>query len=112
MGIEPDLDDSFADADQTSLIGSVTAGAGATAGAAGAAGAAAAAGAGSALYGANNPAGASMPLIGHSEFPRSLEALLDQLGLRKYLATFADQDVDLQVFLSLTDNDLKEVGIK
>lgn len=25
---------------------------------------------------------------------------------------FEEQDVDLQVFLSLTDNDLKEIGIK
>jgi hypothetical protein len=41
-----------------------------------------------------------------------LGALLEQLGLSKYTALFAEQDVDLQVFLSLTDNDLKEIGIK
>ena len=28
------------------------------------------------------------------------------------LDKFEEQDVDLQVFLSLTDNDLKEIGIK
>lgn len=45
-------------------------------------------------------------------FPRDLASLLEQLGLSKYLPTFDEQDVDLQVFLSLTDNDLKEIGIK
>ncbi len=44
--------------------------------------------------------------------PPDLASLLRELGLSKYLATFEDQDVDLPVFLSLTDNDLKEVGIK
>ena len=41
-----------------------------------------------------------------------LAALLEQIGVGKYAALFAEQDVDLQVFLSLTDNDLKEIGIK
>ena len=41
-----------------------------------------------------------------------LPAMLEQLGLTKYLPIFEEQDVDLQVFLSLTDNDLKEIGIK
>ncbi|KAK7105889.1 hypothetical protein V1264_017212 [Littorina saxatilis] len=41
-----------------------------------------------------------------------LETVLQQLGLTKYLSVFEEQDVDLQVFLSLTDNDLKEIGIK
>ncbi|XP_060073804.1 ankyrin repeat and SAM domain-containing protein 3-like [Ylistrum balloti] len=44
--------------------------------------------------------------------PQDLAGLLDQLGLTRYLAVFEEQDVDLQVFLSLTDADLKEVGIK
>ncbi|XP_045208029.2 LOW QUALITY PROTEIN: ankyrin repeat and SAM domain-containing protein 3-like [Mercenaria mercenaria] len=44
--------------------------------------------------------------------PLDLASLLEQLGLSKYLPTFDEQDVDLQVFLSLTDNDLKEIGIK
>ncbi|XP_061169917.1 ankyrin repeat and SAM domain-containing protein 3-like [Saccostrea echinata] len=46
------------------------------------------------------------------EHPRDLPSLLHQLGLTKYLKVFEEQDVDLQVFLSLTDNDLKEIGIK
>ncbi|XP_052258661.1 ankyrin repeat and SAM domain-containing protein 3-like [Dreissena polymorpha] len=44
--------------------------------------------------------------------PNDLGALLEGLGLSKYLTTFEEQDVDLQVFLSLNDNDLKEIGIK
>lgn len=44
--------------------------------------------------------------------PRDLAEMLAQLGLTKYLETFTEQDVDLQVFLSMTDNDLKELGIK
>ncbi|CAH1795911.1 unnamed protein product [Owenia fusiformis] len=44
--------------------------------------------------------------------PRDLAGLLEELGLSKYLVTFEEQDVDLQVFLTLTDTDLKEVGIK
>ncbi|XP_074652445.1 ankyrin repeat and SAM domain-containing protein 3-like isoform X2 [Tubulanus polymorphus] len=43
---------------------------------------------------------------------KDLKTLLQQLGLTKYLTVFEEQDVDLQVFLSLTDNDLKEIGIK
>lgn len=44
--------------------------------------------------------------------PQDLETLLQQLDLSKYFHVFQDQDVDLAVFLSLTDNDLKEIGIK
>ena len=44
--------------------------------------------------------------------PRDLAQMLSDLGLSKYLDKFEEQDVDLQVFLSLTDNDLKEIGIK
>ena len=44
--------------------------------------------------------------------PCDIDTLLRQLGLAKYAPVFDEQDVDLQVFLSLTDNDLKEVGIK
>ncbi|XP_014784896.1 ankyrin repeat and SAM domain-containing protein 3 isoform X1 [Octopus bimaculoides] len=47
-----------------------------------------------------------------SDKPQTLVELLQQLGLLKYLPVFEEQDVDLQVFLSLTDNDLKEIGIK
>lgn len=44
--------------------------------------------------------------------PGDLATLLDQIGLGKYFSEFEKEDVDLQVFLSLTDNDLKEIGIK
>ena len=49
---------------------------------------------------------------GFEERPKDLATLLQQLGLSKYQSTFDEQDVDLQVFLSLTDNDLKEIGIE
>ena len=41
-----------------------------------------------------------------------LAAFLMELGLAKYIPVFSEQEVNLQVFLSLTDNDLKEIGIK
>lgn len=41
-----------------------------------------------------------------------LKSLLESLNLEKYFAKFEEQDVDLRVFLTLTDADLKEVGIK
>ncbi|XP_050416603.2 ankyrin repeat and SAM domain-containing protein 3 [Patella vulgata] len=51
------------------------------------------------------------PIIPPS-YPQDLASLLEKHGLCKYLPIFEEQDVDLTVFLSLTDNDLKEVGIK
>ena len=50
--------------------------------------------------------------VEESKRPKDLSALLTQIGLVKYMALFEEQDVDLQVFLSLTDDDLKEVGVK
>ncbi|XP_045132282.1 ankyrin repeat and SAM domain-containing protein 3-like [Portunus trituberculatus] len=44
--------------------------------------------------------------------PTDLETLLDQVGLSSYLPVFHEQDVDLQIFLTLTDQDLKECGIQ
>lgn len=44
--------------------------------------------------------------------PQNLAELLEELSLTKYLPIFEEQDVDLQVFLTLTDNDLHEIGIK
>ncbi|PIK54127.1 putative ankyrin repeat and SAM domain-containing protein 3 isoform X1 [Apostichopus japonicus] len=41
-----------------------------------------------------------------------LQGLLKSLNLSKYVSVFEEQDVDLRVFLTLTDSDLKEVGIK
>lgn len=44
--------------------------------------------------------------------PMNLHQLLVELGLAKYSPIFEEQDVDLAVFLTLTDNDLKEIGVK
>lgn len=63
----------------------------------------------------HNPLLQDQQFFGHPKAdgqPQDLAGLLDQLGLTRYLAVFEEQDVDLQVFLSLTDADLKEVGIK
>ncbi|KAK3852870.1 hypothetical protein Pcinc_040555 [Petrolisthes cinctipes] len=44
--------------------------------------------------------------------PTNLETLLNQIGLSSYMSVFQEQDVDLQIFLTLTDQDLKECGIQ
>ncbi len=41
-----------------------------------------------------------------------LKSLLESLNLDKYYSKFEEQDVDLRVFLTMTDADLKDVGIK
>ena len=46
-----------------------------------------------------------------SSSPSDLATLLAELNLSKYLSVFEEQDVDLPVFLTLSDADLKEVGI-
>ncbi|XP_025021566.1 ankyrin repeat and SAM domain-containing protein 3 isoform X3 [Python bivittatus] len=43
--------------------------------------------------------------------PQDLAAFLDQIGCLKYLQIFEEQDVDLRIFLTLTESDLKEIGI-
>ncbi|XP_078519159.1 ankyrin repeat and SAM domain-containing protein 3 isoform X1 [Lissotriton helveticus] len=43
--------------------------------------------------------------------PKDLTEFLDQIGCLKYLPVLESQDVDLRVFLTLTEADLKEVGI-
>ncbi|KAL0974084.1 hypothetical protein UPYG_G00215200 [Umbra pygmaea] len=40
-----------------------------------------------------------------------LDDLLNQLGLGKYIEVFQQQEIDLQTFLTLSDDDLKEVGL-
>ncbi|PNJ16627.1 ANKS3 isoform 26, partial [Pongo abelii] len=40
-----------------------------------------------------------------------LATLLEQIGCLKYLQVFEEQDVDLRIFLTLTESDLKEIGI-
>ena len=43
---------------------------------------------------------------------QDLETLLADIGCSKYYPVFKDQDVDLQIFLTLSEADLKEIGIK
>ncbi|XP_060116922.1 ankyrin repeat and SAM domain-containing protein 3 [Heteronotia binoei] len=43
--------------------------------------------------------------------PQDLAAFLEQIGCLKYLQVFEEQDIDLRIFLTLTESDLKEIGI-
>ncbi|KAM4631605.1 ankyrin repeat and SAM domain-containing protein 3 isoform 2-T3 [Discoglossus pictus] len=43
--------------------------------------------------------------------PKDLAEMLDQIGCSKYLSIFQEQDVNLRIFLTLTESDLREVGI-
>ncbi|XP_061561382.1 ankyrin repeat and SAM domain-containing protein 3 [Phycodurus eques] len=43
--------------------------------------------------------------------PKDLAEFLEQLGFSKYLPLLDEQDIDLRIFLTLTENDLKEIGI-
>ncbi|XP_035876871.1 ankyrin repeat and SAM domain-containing protein 3 isoform X4 [Phyllostomus discolor] len=43
--------------------------------------------------------------------PQDLATLLEQIGCLKYLQLFEEQDVDLRIFLTLTESDLKEIGV-
>ncbi|XP_066238817.1 ankyrin repeat and SAM domain-containing protein 3 isoform X3 [Saccopteryx leptura] len=45
------------------------------------------------------------------ESNEDLATLLEQIGCLKYLQLFEEQDVDLRIFLTLTESDLKEIGI-
>lgn len=36
---------------------------------------------------------------------------MEQIGFSKYLSLLEEQDIDLRIFLTLTENDLKEIGI-
>uniref|UniRef100_A0A1A7Z659 Ankyrin repeat and sterile alpha motif domain containing 3 n=2 Tax=Iconisemion striatum TaxID=60296 RepID=A0A1A7Z659_9TELE len=43
--------------------------------------------------------------------PKDLSEFLEQIGFSKYLPLLEEQDIDLRIFLTLTENDLKEIGI-
>ncbi|XP_030433700.1 ankyrin repeat and SAM domain-containing protein 3 isoform X2 [Gopherus evgoodei] len=43
--------------------------------------------------------------------PQDLATFLKQIGCLKYLQVFEEQDIDLRIFLTLTESDLKEIGI-
>lgn len=42
---------------------------------------------------------------------QDLAEFLEQIGFSKYLSLLEEQDIDLRIFLTLTENDLKEIGI-
>uniref|UniRef100_A0A3B5KZ47 Ankyrin repeat and sterile alpha motif domain containing 3 n=1 Tax=Xiphophorus couchianus TaxID=32473 RepID=A0A3B5KZ47_9TELE len=42
---------------------------------------------------------------------QDLAEFLEQIGFSKYLPLLEEQDIDLRIFLTLTENDLKEIGI-
>ncbi|EMP40839.1 Ankyrin repeat and SAM domain-containing protein 3 [Chelonia mydas] len=42
---------------------------------------------------------------------QDLATFLEQIGCLKYLQVFEEQDIDLRIFLTLTESDLKEIGI-
>ena len=43
--------------------------------------------------------------------PTNLQTFLDNLELSSYMSVFEEQDIDLQLFLAMTDQDFKEIGI-
>ncbi|XP_061087490.1 ankyrin repeat and SAM domain-containing protein 3 isoform X2 [Conger conger] len=45
------------------------------------------------------------------ESNEDLAEFLEQIGFSKYFSVLEEQDIDLRIFLTLTENDLKEVGI-
>ncbi|CAM4617719.1 unnamed protein product [Leuciscus chuanchicus] len=56
----------------------------------------------------------SRHLIGSSPSPAHADDLIEllaQLGLEKYIDIFQQQEIDYQTFLTLSDEDLKEVGV-
>ncbi|KAF3704535.1 Ankyrin repeat and SAM domain-containing protein 3 [Channa argus] len=48
---------------------------------------------------------------GSVESNEDLAEFLEQIGFSKYLPLLSEQDIDLRIFLTLTENDLKEIGI-
>lgn len=45
------------------------------------------------------------------KLPKDLSSVLANLGLAKYQTYFEEQDIDLQVFLTMNEADLREIGI-
>nr|CAB3221827.1 ankyrin repeat and SAM domain-containing protein 3 [Phallusia mammillata] len=59
----------------------------------------------------DNPFPAETPKPVKWEGPKDLEALLKEIGCSKHYVKFKDQDIDLHVFLTLSEADLKEIGV-
>lgn len=60
-----------------------------------------------------DPVECSEPNVGESRWdgPNDLAQVLKEIGCSKYLPLFKDQDVDMRIFLTLTESDLKEIGV-
>ena len=43
--------------------------------------------------------------------PKNLSSLFSQLSLDKYTQSFLEQEIDLQTFVTMSDNDLREMGV-
>ncbi|KAJ8282931.1 hypothetical protein COCON_G00054500 [Conger conger] len=56
-------------------------------------------------------AGSSCPSSSAYQHISDLSELFSQLGLGKYMDIFQQQEIDFQTFLTLSDEDLKEVGV-
>ena len=41
-----------------------------------------------------------------------LSEVLDSLNLTKYYSCFENEDIDMETFLTLNDEELKQIGIK
>jgi len=43
--------------------------------------------------------------------PTSLEELFKNINLDKYVESFVEQEIDVETFMSMSDNDLREMGV-
>jgi len=43
--------------------------------------------------------------------PTSLEELFKNINLEKYIESFVEQEIDVETFMSMSDNDLREMGV-
>lgn len=46
-----------------------------------------------------------------TSYPKNLSSLFSQLCLDKYTQSFLEQEIDLQTFVTMSDNDLREMGV-
>lgn len=45
------------------------------------------------------------------KMPASLDQLFKNINLEKYIASFLEQEIDVETFMSMSDNDLRELGV-
>jgi len=43
--------------------------------------------------------------------PTTLEELFKNINLEKYIESFVEQEIDVETFMSMSDNDLREMGV-